>query len=253
MRWNRIVRGLGLCLIFLFLAEQANAHAWCVTRNNCRWWAKKFTADTRVGCIGFPLPLCAQHSGHCDLTASLSCGWRNCPWGGGNAAAQNGWGGCWTWTHRTGLGIAGEAPAATQAQNDDGGGHNVYSRAEFDDAARTVAITLDRGEISAKPGGMAGRLDVYILREDVTEDQVPPDGEAPDPVPTPENTLWHGSIVLRDGRLTVTGFDPSAFTTVTDATGMSRVLFENVRTVQQLDIPDEEFAALLVKVIADEE
>lgn len=252
MRWNRIFRGLGLCLVFLFMAEQVDAHAWCVTRNKCRWWAKKFTADTRVSCIGFPLPLCAQHSGHCDWTAPLSCGWRNCPWGGGNASAQNGWGGCWLWTQRSGMGIAGEA-TTSEFQEDDAGGHDVSSHAEFDGVAHTVTITLDQGEISAMAGGMAGRLDVYILREDVTENQVPPDGEAPDPAPTPENTLWHGSVVLRDGRLTVTGFDPGAFTTVTDETGMSRVSFENVRTVQQLDVSDADFAALLVKVIADEE
>jgi hypothetical protein len=250
MRANRMIRGLGLCLLLLFVAEQANAHAWCATRNKCRWWAKKFTANTRVGCIGLPLPLCAQYSANCNWTANLSCGWRHCIVGGGNAAASNGWNGCWTWTSRTGIGIAGDS--GTTAREDDAGGHDVYSRAEFDDLTRTVTITLDQGEISAKAGGMAGRLDVYVLWEDPTE-PTDPDTEAPDPEPTPENTYWHGSVVLRDGQVTVTGFDPAAFRVTTDSEEVSRVHFQNVTTVQQFDISDEDFGALLVKVVADEE
>ena len=60
-------------------------------------------------------------------------------------------------------------------------------------------------------------------------------------------------MVLRDGELTVTGFDPSAFKVTTDATGLSRVQFENVKTVQRFEISQEDFDALLVKVIADEQ
>ena len=253
MRSNKIFLGLGLFMVFLLVAQQADAHAWCTTRNKCHWWAKKFTANAQVGCIGFSVPLCYRHSGDCDWTANLSCGWRNCLWGGGDAAASNGWNGCSTWTTRSGQGLAGEPTTTTTTRDDDQGGHEVISRADFDDATHTVTINLDRGEISALQGGMAARFDVYVLRDDVTEDQVKPGDEAPDPEPTPANTLWKGSIVLRDGRLTVTGFDPAAFRVVTDEKGLSHVTFANVRTVQKLDVTDADFANLVVRVVADEE
>lgn len=249
MRSKRFGAGLGLfMLLFLMAAEMANAHAWCVTRNKCRWWSKKFTANTHVGCWGFSLPLCYQHSGDCDYTANLSCGWRNCLWGGGDATASNGWGGCSLWTNRSGQGFAGE-PTETQPRDDEQGGHDVFSRAEFDDATKSVTISLDRGEITALKDGMAGRLDVYILRE-----EAPKEGETEkDPVPTPENTLWHGSVVLRGGAVAVNGFDPQAFKVTTDEKGISRVTFQNVTTVQRFHVTEEEFADLLVRVVADEE
>lgn len=252
MRSNRILLGFGIFLVFLLAAEQADAHAWCNTRNKCRWWAKKYTADTLVSCIGYPLPLCRQHSGDCDWTGDFSCGWRNCLWGGGNAAAHNGNVGCYQWDYRTGQGVAGD-PATRETRKDDQGGHEVYSRTEFDDATHMVKISLDRGEISALQGGLAGRLDVYVLRDDTTEDQVKPGEEAPDPVPTPENTLWHGSVVLTDGRLAVTGFDPAAFKVSTDEKGLSRASFANVQSVQRFDIRDEDFDNLVVRVVTSEE
>ncbi len=116
-----------------------------------------------------------------------------------------------------------------------------------------MTISLDRGEISALQGGLAGTLDVYILRDDTTEDQVKPGEEAPDPVPTPTNTLWHGSIVLTDGRLVVTGFDPSEFKVTTDPTGLSRVTFANVKSVQQFNISDADFDNLVVRVATGEQ
>lgn len=251
MRLKRIFMGLGLFLVFLLAAEQAYAHASCATRNKCRWWAKKYTATVQVGCYGWSLPLCYSHSGDCDWTANLSCGWRHCLWGGGDARASNGPWGCHKWTNRSGQGFAGE-PTATEPREDDQGGHDIYSRAEFDDALRAVTIHLDRGEMTALDGGMAGRLDVYILREDVPEEGSEGE-EVADPVPTPENTFWHGSVVLRDGRVEVTGFDPDAFQLSTDEKGLSSVTFENVTTVQRFDVTEEEFANFVVLVIADEE
>jgi hypothetical protein len=252
VRSNRLLLGLGIFLAFLMAAEQANAGAWCTTRNKCHWYAKKFTANAQVGCIGLSLPLCYQHSGNCDWTAHLSCGWRNCLWGGGDASADNGWGGCHTWTNRSGQGIAG-TPKATQTRDDDQGGHDVLSHADFDDATRTVTITLDRGDITSLKGGMAGRFDVYVLREDVKEGQVPEGQEVDDPVPTPENTLWHGSIVLRDGQLTADGFKTDTVKVTTDEQGLSHATFENLQAVQSFDIPDADFANLVVRVAAEEE
>jgi hypothetical protein len=142
---------------------------------------------------------------------------------------------------------------ARATRDDDQGGHEVYSRTEFDDVTHTVTISLDRGEISALRGGLAGRLDVYVLRDDTTEDQVKPGEEAPDPVPTPENTLWHGSVVLSDGSLAVTGFDPTAFRVTTDQKGLSRASFANVQAVQRFDVKDEDFDNLVVRVVTSEQ
>lgn len=252
MRVNRLLVGLGLLLAVLLTVQQADADAWCNTRNKCHWWAKKFTANAQVGCIGYPLPLCAQHSGHCDYTANLSCGWRNCLWGGGDAAAHNGWNGCYHWTSRSGQGVAGD-PSVKGTRDDDQGGHEVASHTDFDDQNRTVTITLDRGEISALAGGLASRLDAYVLREDVDESQLKPDQEVPDPEPTPENTLWHGSVVLRDGRLAVTGFDARAFKVTTDAKGLSTVTFANVATNLRFDVTDEVFGNLVTRLVSAEE
>lgn len=252
MRANRIFVGLGLFMAVLLMAQQANADAWCNTRNNCRWWAKKFTANAQVGCIGYPLPLCVRHSGHCDYTANLSCGWRNCLWGGGDAAAHNGWNGCYQWTSRSGQGIAGDPTTTTGTRDDDQGGHEISSHSDFDNLNHTVTITLDRGEITALQGGMASTLDVYVLREDVDESQVKPGEEAPDPVPTPQNTLWHGSIVLSDGRLSVSGFDPRAFSLSTDSKGVSTVNFTNVATTQRFSLTDADFGNLVVRLVAAE-
>ena len=251
MRSNRILLGLGFFMVLAFAAEQANADAWCNTRNKCRWWAKKYTANTRVGCAALPLPLCQQHSGDCDWTADLHCGWRNCLWGGGDAAAHNGTSGCYQWFDRSGQGLAGD-PTTPQTRDDDQGKSEIYSRSSFDDARHAVTINLDRGAISALQGGMSGRLDVYIVRDDTTEDQVRPGEEGPDPVPTPTNTLWQGSVVLSDGRLTVTGFDAKAFKVTTDSAGLSTATFANVTTVQSLTVSDADFDKLVVRVVAGE-
>ena len=90
MRSKRLFLGLGLLLAGLLVAEQAGANAWCTTRSNCRSWAQRFTANAHVGCIGLSLPLCYRHAGNCDGTGTLSCGWRSCPVGGGDASASNG-------------------------------------------------------------------------------------------------------------------------------------------------------------------
>lgn len=251
MRTNRIVLGVCLALAFLFAAQQADAGAWCTTRNKCHWYAKKFTANTQVGCIGLGT-LCYQHSGDCDWTANLNCGWRNCIWGGGNAAASNGWNGCWTWTSRSGQGVAGD-PTVTAGRDDDQGSHDVNSHAEFDDATQTVTITLDSGKITALQGGLAGHLDVYVLREDVDETQIKEGEDVPEPEPTPMNTLWHGSIILQDGQLALDGFAPDAFKVTTDDKGLSEVTFENVKAAPQFKISDVEFGNLVVRVMADEQ
>jgi hypothetical protein len=242
VRSKKLILGLILSLSFL-AAQQADADAWCNTRNKCRWYSKKFTANAMVGCIGFSLPLCYQHSGDCDYTANLSCGWRNCLWGGGDAQAHNGWNGCYKWYTRSGQGVAGD-PTVTGTRDDDQGSGDVVSHAKFDDLTKTVNILLERGEITALAGGMAGRLDAYIFRDDTDESQIKEGEEAPEPEPTPANTLWHGTVVLRDGAVAVTGFDPRGFIVTTDA---------NVETAQRLNVTDAAFANLVVRVSISEE
>lgn len=243
LRKTWIAPVLGLLLVLV--SADAQASAWCNTRNNCRWWAKKYTANASVGCIGFSLPLCYSHSGHCDGT-SVSCGWKNCLWGGATAWASNGPGGCSAGGNRTGQGIYGESKADATSEADASGSHSLQSRAEFDNAQRTVTIALDRGVMTSSPDSMESRIDVYVFREDVEEGK-----EVEDPVRTEENTLWRASIVLSNGVLKVNGFDPRLFNVSRDEKGNTTVQFAGVKSVVPMSISDEDFGNLVVQVMVD--
>ncbi|MCP3142250.1 hypothetical protein [Pyxidicoccus xibeiensis] len=232
--------------LFLVLGTaDAQASSWCNTRNRCKWFAKKFTANATVGCIGFGLPLCASHSGHCDGT-SVSCSWRSCLWGGAQSSASNGWGGCSATGYRTGQGVYGEVDPGATAEADASGSHSVQTRAEFDDARRTVTLILDKGTMTSSADAMESRIDLFIFREDVVEGQ-----QVEDPVRTEQNTLWRASIVLSNGVLRVSGFDPRQFTVTRDEKGITTVSFANLRTLVPMSISDADFGNLVVQTLVD--
>jgi hypothetical protein len=249
MRVNKVSLGLLLGLSGLLLAHQAGAEAWCKTRNKCNFWGKKYTANARVGCFELPLPLCWHHQGHCD-SASASCGWNNCPISGGaSASASNNSGGC-VWTiNRTGTGVAGTPPPTpTEMRDDDAADSRLESTTEFDDARQEVTIRLKNGTLAARPGGLAQRIDVYVFREDVRAGV-----EVEDPVRTPENTLWHGSIVLAGGRLAVVGFSADAFATTVEGKETVRVSIADARALIPFRIGAADFEKLVVEVGTSEE
>lgn len=239
---------VAVCFVLgsMILAQAADAHGWCNTRNKCRWWAKKYTANTSVGCWGFSIPLCYQHSGSCG-TASANCGWKSCIVGGASASASNSSSGCFVSTSHSGLGHAGVIPPDSATNSEDAGGGQVQSFADFDDATQTVTITIASGELSAASGGMPARLSAFIFVEDVREGEV-----VEDPVRTPENTVWEGSIVLDDGAATVAGFDPDAVTVITDRNGASIASISGTRAVVPLRLSAEDFENLVVQIVSDE-
>ncbi|HEX8435081.1 hypothetical protein [Archangium sp.] len=235
-----------LALLFVMLPTlEARAAGWCSTRNKCKWWAKKYTANADVHCIGLSLPLCYQHQGHCD-SASASCSWRSCPVGGASAWASNGPSGCYHGGSRTGMGLYGTPASLEGGDEKSSGSHEVLSHAVFDDLSRSITLTLDRGYMTATADTMVSRFDVYVFREDVKEGQ-----EVDEPVRTPENTRWHGSIVLQGGRLTVEGFDPTLFKVSTDRAGLTTVTFAQVKQVIRFDVSAEDFENLVVQSVAD--
>lgn len=235
---------LAMMLVMLPTLE-AHAASWCSTRNNCRWWAKKYTANADVHCIGLTLPLCYQHQGHCD-SASASCGWVSCLWGGASSWATNGPSGCNHGGNRSAQGLYG-TPASTEGGDEkSSGSHKVQSHADFDNTRHTVTVTLDSGTMTSTADTMVSRYDVYVFREDVKEGQ-----EVDEPVRTPENTLWHGSIVLQNGKLAVQGFDPALFKVSTDDTGITTVTFAMIKQELRFDVSDEDFGNFVVQMVAD--
>lgn len=234
---------LGLALFFS--AVHVDASAWCNTRNHCKWWSKRYTANAHVGCIGFSLPLCYQHSGGCG-SASANCGWKSCLIGGASASASNGSGGCSVSTSRTGLGIAGTAATAPCGDTEQGGSFAV-TNTQFDDASQTVALSFSDGELGAIRGGKAARVQVFIFR-----DETPEGVENDEPERTPENTVWQGSISLTDGVVSANGFDARGLTTGTDENGYSTVTLAGVRALVPLVLSAADWDSLIVQVVADE-
>ncbi len=234
-----------LGLVLFFSALQADASAWCNTRNHCHWWSKRYTANAHVGCIGFSLPLCYQHSGGCG-SASANCGWKSCLIGGASASASNGSGGCYTSTSHTGLGIAGTAATAAPCDNEQGGSYASTS-AQFDDASQTVAISFGEGELGAIRGGKAARVQVFIFR-----DETPEGVENDEPKRTPENTVWEGSIALENGVVSAKGLDVRSLGVKTDENGYSTLSLAGVRALVPLALSDADWDSLIVQVVADE-
>lgn len=238
--------GLGIAFVLLTSAQQASADSWCNTRNKCRWWQNKYTANAVVGCIGFSIPLCYRHSGSCG-TADAYCDWRNCLWGGGTAHATNSSSGCVATKYRTGQGVAGTPLPDAVAASNDTGSSRVQSFADFDDVLKTVTITLTDGSLSSTRGGMPERLTAYIFREDVTEGVV-----VEEPVRTPENTIWTGSIVLADGVVRTSGFRTEGIGVSTDREGMSVARLSGVQVTIPYAGSDADFENLVVQVVLDE-
>lgn len=231
-----------LTLAALAGGPEAQADAWCKTRNHCTWISKKYTANAYVSCIGLPIPLCYSHSGSCGQ-ATADCSWRNCLWGGGSASASNSSAGCSLKKSRTGLGIAGNY-IPTPARDDDFGDASVDGTILFDDDTRSVSVQFDRASLVALTDGLAERLDVYAFVEDVREGAINED----DPVRTDANTLWHGSVALKDGILTFEGLDSRAFSVTTDAAGLAHATAGANGLTLPFEISAEDFANLVVEV-----
>ncbi len=234
---------LGLSLFFV--AMQADASAWCNTRNHCRFLSKRYTANAHVGCIGFTLPLCYQHSSGCG-SASANCGWKSCLIGGASSSASNGSGGCFTSTSHTGLGIAGTSATTPPCDNEQGGSF-VASNAQFDDPSHTVAIAFTDGELGAIRGGKVARVQIFIFR-----DETPEGVENDEPERTPENTVWEGSITLADGVLGGKGFDTRNLKAQTNENGFSTVSLAGVRALVPVSLSDADWDSLIVQTVADE-
>jgi hypothetical protein len=246
MRHNsKWIAGFVLGLLFLAGARSADAHSWCKTRSGCHWWAKRYTANARTGCFPSLIPFCWHHSGSCG-SASTSCG-HSCLPGGASASATNNSSGCFLSSGHTGLGWAADLQSAEPMRDDDQGGGRIVSTSEFDARGKTVAINLVEGEISSLAGGMPQRIEVYVFRDDSTEET-----PVEEPVRTKENTLWQGYVELRDGRLSSSGIDTRSFRVSTDSSGLSTASFANVRTQVSLAVSDVDVERLVVEVASTE-
>lgn len=251
MQRQKLIVYLTLAIVCLLGAREASADAWCQTRPECHFWAKRFVARAYVSCFyGVPVPMCSQRDARCG-NVEANCNFISCAIGGGRARATNGPAGCFHSSERSGLGLAGNAsdlgddPTSLMGEDKSGGGETL-TNARFDEAARTVEIRLESGRLAATPGGLGQRLKVWIFRDEIEAD------EDEDPVPTDETTLWTGSVALSGGELTVTGFDPAAFTLSTDDLGRTVATFADVATVVPLDLSAEDFAKVVVQVVNDE-
>lgn len=243
---RRLVLAATLVGAVTFVALPASADAWCKTRNRCTWLSKKYTANAYVSCIGLWVPLCYHHGNGCG-SASATCGWRSCLWGGASASASNGPGGCSTTKQRNGLGIAGHY-IATAARNDDFGDSSADSRVEFDDSTRSVILHLDRLSLSSLANGLRERLDVYAFVEDTGDG-----GVSDEPVRTDANTVWHGSVTLKDGVVSSDLGDARTLIVDTYDGGLSRASADGVSVRIPLDLTPEAFENLVIEVNLSEE
>ncbi len=241
-------KGLAALLLGLFLvagARQADADAWCKTRSHCWWLSKRYTANARTGCIPFIVPLCWHHSGGCG-SAAASCS-NACIVGNASASASNSSSGCFLSTSRTGLGVAGTSSPDLLAASNDRGNSRLTSSSDFDDARGTVTINLDSGELQALAGGNPERIEAYVFVDDAPEGQA-----VEEAIRTSRNTLWSGSVDLRNGVLTVNGFNKDAFRVSTDATGLTTVSISGARAVVPVSTDPVLFERLVVEVTSTE-
>lgn len=251
MQRQKLILGLALTMACLLGSQEASAGASCVTRSHCLTLSKRFVAQAHVSChIVIPIPMCAKREARCG-NVEANCNFTACPIGGGRARATNGVAGCVTSFDRSGMGLAGDAsfesaddPAFLMSEEDRGDGETL-TNARFDEAARTVEVRLESGRLAATPGGLGSRLTAWVFRDESGDDE--------DPIPNDETTLWTGSVTLIGGELTVTGFDPTAFTLSTDGAGRTVVTFTDVATIVPLeDLSKEDFASVAVKILTDE-
>ena len=145
-----------------------------------------------------------------------------------------------------GQGIAGIPLADATASPNDKGDSRVDSFSEFDDAAKTVTITLTDGFLSSTSGGMPERFSAYIFREDVSAK-----GDEDEPLRTADNTLWSGSIVVAEGSVQTEGFEADGIE-VSQQGEITLAQFRDLRTTIPLDLSDADFANLVVQVVLDE-
>lgn len=242
---NKTILTLLLGLALFAGSQAAEAHSWCKTRSGCHWWAKRFTANARTGCFPVLTPFCWHHSGSCG-TASASCSHACLP-GNASASATNSSAGCFLSSGHTGLGWAADLDSAEPMRDDDQGGGRIVSTSEFDARGKAVAINLVEGEISSLAGGMPQRIEIYVFRDDSTEDT-----PVEEPVRTKDNTLWQGYVELRDGRLSSSNIDTRSFRLSTDRSGLSTASFSNVKTAVAFPVSDADFERLVVEVVSTE-
>lgn len=235
-----------LALVFAILTVgEAYADATCKTRNKCRWWRKKYVANTAVGCFDIlnGIPLCYNHSASCGTVFS-SCGPKTCFWGQAAAWASNGPdGGCQKGGVRYGFGWYGTEPTEPDpALRDARGDHEMTSRVEYDEVSQEVHLLIDSLRMTSTVDESFSRVDVWLYLE--------PDDESQDPEPTPENTIWYGYLLSQNGQLQQSGFDELARRFTNDGAITTLDVQDYVKTIPYLGTA-EEFEFLSVKIMVD--
>jgi hypothetical protein len=193
----------------LFLSSEINVYAGHGEhqRNNCRWYAKRFRANSHLW-LACSIPLCYHHGVSCDYADSYcSAAGFGCT---ATSSSHAGWNGTWGSSNGCGGVCAGRASDLMiefgEGLGKDSGGEDYYDAIQNTRFTSTFkgnyafiqGLQLSLTSDVSDPNSNVYTLTVWLPKDDTVRG-------IEDTVITADKTAQYGSVKILNGRLIITG------------------------------------------------